>query len=285
MRLITWNIQSCRGCDGVVSPQRIVSDARAFADFDVLCVQEVAAGFPAIPGSSGEDQFAELSALLPGYTLVPGVAVDTPRPDGTRARYGNAIFSRLPVLQVSVTRLPRPSDPQARRSMPRCVLEAVIKTALGPVRVMTTHLEFHSAPQRAAQVDALLGLHAEHALRAIEGQMPDTSGGPFTTWPEPEHALLVGDFNFPATDPLYARMTGAHRSRVPPLADAWVHANPGEPCPPTVGLYDHVQWPRPFACDFIFASRPLLEHVRRVAVDGRTSASDHQPVLVELAAA
>jgi endonuclease/exonuclease/phosphatase family metal-dependent hydrolase len=45
MKLVTWNIQWCRGCDGRVDPQRIVDDARAFADFDVLCLQEVAANF------------------------------------------------------------------------------------------------------------------------------------------------------------------------------------------------------------------------------------------------
>ena len=45
MKLVTWNVQWCRGCDGRVDPQRIVDDARAFADFDVLCLQEVAANF------------------------------------------------------------------------------------------------------------------------------------------------------------------------------------------------------------------------------------------------
>ena len=55
MKLITWNIQWCRGCDGRVDPRRIIEHARALADFDVLCLQEVAHNFPGLDGSSGED--------------------------------------------------------------------------------------------------------------------------------------------------------------------------------------------------------------------------------------
>ncbi|MGZ5216124.1 MAG: endonuclease/exonuclease/phosphatase family protein [Caldimonas sp.] len=55
MKLVTWNIQWCLGVDGRVDPKRIVDEARAFCDFDVLCLQEVAANFPALQGSAGED--------------------------------------------------------------------------------------------------------------------------------------------------------------------------------------------------------------------------------------
>ena len=76
MNLITWNIQWCRGCDGRVDPKRIVDTCREMAEFDVLCLQEVARNFPGLPGSSGEDQFALLAGLLPGFSAVEGIAVD-----------------------------------------------------------------------------------------------------------------------------------------------------------------------------------------------------------------
>ncbi len=76
MQLISWNVQWCRGSDGKVDPGRIARVARGMADFDVLCLQEVARNFPALGGSSGEDQFQLLSEALPGYTLVEGIAVD-----------------------------------------------------------------------------------------------------------------------------------------------------------------------------------------------------------------
>jgi len=46
MKLITWNIQWARGVDGRVDVKRVVEAARAMADFDVLCLQEVADNYP-----------------------------------------------------------------------------------------------------------------------------------------------------------------------------------------------------------------------------------------------
>ena len=110
MQVLTWNVQWCRGCDGRVDPARIARVARDVADFDVLCLQEVARNFPDLPGSSGEDQFAELARHLPGYLLVEGIATDRLGPDGRRSQFGNAIFTRLPVLQAFRHLLPWPAD-------------------------------------------------------------------------------------------------------------------------------------------------------------------------------
>jgi len=50
------------------------------ADFDVLCIQEVSAGYPELPGCDGSDQFQGLVDRLPGYSGTVGVATDTPIP-------------------------------------------------------------------------------------------------------------------------------------------------------------------------------------------------------------
>ena len=86
MKLITWNVQWCCGVDGKVDPARIVTEAKRQADFDVLCLQEIGDNYPhpRLAGSAGEDQFAMLSALLPGYVAVPGVAVS---PDGSQVYF------------------------------------------------------------------------------------------------------------------------------------------------------------------------------------------------------
>ena len=44
----------------------IVAEAKRIADFDVLCLQEIADNFPdpRLAGSDGEDQFAVLASLL-----------------------------------------------------------------------------------------------------------------------------------------------------------------------------------------------------------------------------
>lgn len=282
MKLVSWNIQWCRGGDGRVDPKRIVDAARAFADFDVLCLQEVACNFPALEGSRGEDQFAALAALLPGYTAIAGIAVDTAAPDGTRRRFGNLILSRLPVLQALRLQLPWPCDPDVR-SMPRLLLEATIEAPFGPLRVMTTHLEYHSAAQRAAQVEAIRSRHAEACAHARGDRVRDDSNGPFQSQPQTASAILTGDLNMRPDDPLLARLrTAFDDPDTPALDDVWGQLHPATAQPPTVGLHDRAQWPEAFACDFIFASRDLRPRLRAVEVERRSDASDHQAMRLQL---
>jgi Metal-dependent hydrolase len=166
MQLVTWNTQWCCGLDGVVSPQRIVEHARALADFDVLCLQEIAVHYPALAGNAGHDQVALLRDLLPGYQVFFGAAVDEWTPDGQRQRFGNLIATRLPVLQLQHHPLPYPADASVP-SMPRmCTVATVRDPALGAVRVMTTHLEFYSKRQRMAQARALRALHGQACAQA-----------------------------------------------------------------------------------------------------------------------
>ena len=150
MNLVTWNTQWCCGLDGAVSPQRIVDGARALADFDVLCLQEIAQGYERMQGAPG-DQPAQIAALLPGYQCFFGAAVDEFQRDGKRQRFGNLIATRLPVARVLHQALPWPADRDVK-SMPRMVtVVTVIDPAIGPLRVMTTHLEYYSASQRLAR--------------------------------------------------------------------------------------------------------------------------------------
>lgn len=277
MKLITWNIQWCRGADGKVDPQRIVSHARRLADFDVLCLQEVAANFHDLPGSAGENQFEILAELLPGYTAVPGAAVDKLGTDGGRQVFGNMILSRYPVLSVARMQLPAPFDPK-RPSMPRMLLEATLHTPLGPVRVMTTHLEYYSAQQRAAQVEAITQHHAEACDWAGAAPRSGKSSGPFRRVAQTRSAILTADFNFTPDDPLHARMQ-AHDGNASRFVDVWQHLYPDVAHPLTLGLHDRRQWPTPMTCDFIYATEDLLPRLRTVRVDRATDASDHQPVL------
>ena len=282
MNLITWNIQSCRGCDGVVDPARIVRVCREMADFDVLCFQEVARNYPDLDAGAGEDQFAKLAALLPGYTPAEGVAVDVLAADGARRQFGNAVFSRLPVLQIFRHLLPFPADPLVP-GMQRVAIEAVVRAPGGPLRVTTTHLAYYSQRQRAAQIERLRDLHAAAAGQAGDAAHPRKDGGPFQAMPRPVSAILTADFNFKPDDPLYRRIQAPVGADVPAYADGWHIAHPGRAHQPTLGVYDKKQWPGDaYCCDFIFVTADLAPRVEDVTVNAATDASDHQPVLLKL---
>lgn len=284
LNLITWNIQSCRGCDGVVDPARIARTCRDTADADLLCFQEVARNYPGPGGSAGTDEFALLAAELDTHSLVEGIAVDALGPGGLRRQFGNVVFSRLPVLQVFRHLLPFPADPEVP-GMQRVAVEAVVQAPWGPLRVTTTHLAYYSATQRAAQVERLRELHAEACGHAKDVVHASKEGGPFETLPRPVSSVLTADFNFRPDDPLYERLQSGFGSDagIPAYRDSWTIANPETPHAPTLGVYDKEQWPDDaFCCDFIFVSEDLVPRVRQVLVNGATDASDHQPVLLSL---
>ena len=281
MNLITWNIQSCRGCDGRVDPKRIIDVCRGMADFDVLCLQEVARNYPDLPGSSGEDQFDLLERLLPGFTAAKGIAVDVLGMGGKRRQFGNLILTRYPLLQVFAHLLPCPAEP-AVPSMQRVALEAVLAAPDGPVRVTTTHLEYYSETQRRQQVNRLRELHAEACAHSRDGNHVRKEGGPFETMPRPASAILTADFNFRADDPLHARVVAPFSDATPAYRDAWQMRHGDRPQDHTIGVHDHEQWPAAFACDFIFLSEDIAGRVEDIAVNLDTDASDHQPVLLRL---
>ncbi len=281
MKLLQWNIQWCRGMDGAVDPARIAREARELCDPDIACFQEVAVNFPALAGSAGEDQVALLAAQFPGYSAHFAGGVDVPDESGGRRRFGNMILSRLPVRQVYRHLLPWPADPGAP-SMQRAALEAVVDSPLGPLRVTTTHLEYYSAIQRAAQVERLRELHAEACGNSRAKPSDRYDGGPFRPFHRPVASIVTGDFNLPPVDPLHARMQAPIAEGAPRYVDAWQARNPGTPHPPTFCLHDRTHGDTPYCCDFVFVSEDLVPRLREVRVDAGTRASDHQPVIAIL---
>lgn len=283
MRLLSWNIQWGRGLDGRVDLPRIAATIHDIGDFDVICLQEVAVNFPGLAGSHGEDQIAQLAACLPGHTPIYAPATDLPDGQGGRKLFGNAIFSRLAVGQVYRHLLPWPADP-AKPSMQRVLLEAVVNAGFGPLRVLTTHLEYYSPAIRAAQIEAIRALHAEacaHARAPRQGEGEE--GGSFEVLPRPASALLCGDMNFPAPAPERARLLAPYPDATPAWRDSWEVLHGNEPHAPTVGIHpvDFVDAPACF--DFVFLSADLAPRLLGHGIDRETAASDHQPVWVELA--
>ena len=266
MVLLSWNVQWCRGIDGRVDPRRIAAEAKRLAGPDVLCLQEIAVNFPEMEGSSGEDQVDDLKIALPGYAPFFAPAVDLPGKRGRR-QFGNLILSKLKVGRVMRHTLPWPAS--AVRSMPRVVVEAVVEAPFGPLRVMTTHLEYYTLEHRAAQIARLGELHRE----ACTPKMPDDEPGSYEWSTRGTSAVICGDFNLKPEDPHHQRMLDAG------FVDAWQALNPGKPRQDTFHLHDGQP---PYCCDYMFLTPDLVPRLRSLRVDTATRASDHQPVIAEL---
>lgn len=273
--ILSWNIQYGLGVDGDVDLARIARVAKTMGDADVVCFQEVSAGYDIF--DRGEDQPKALAALYAGYEPIFIPAVD--RVGTPRRRFGNMILSRLPVLDIVSHALPRPADPRVIH-MQRQALEVIVAVGDRALRVATTHLEYHSLTQRHAQAARLAALEAEWHDAAAN--VPPSGKGPYGTLPTVEGTVLCGDFNFPTDETSY----GAITARAPggaQLIDAWPALHAARPHDPTCGVHDHVQWKQgAHARDFFFVSAALRPRLRSLVVDTRTDASDHQPSMLTL---
>ena len=126
----------------------------------------------------------------------------------------------------------------------RGLLEALVKVRGMPVRVFTTHLQNDSQAERLAQVEAIRG-----RLATVD-----------------ESVVLLGDLNATPAAPEIGALTEG-------LADAWATAGVGDGF-----TYDAAT---PHArIDYVLSSPDV---VARTAAVVATDASDHLPVVVDLA--
>lgn len=176
LRIMTYNVHSCLGTDGRISPRRI---ARVIAqeDPDIVALQEVDHGKAR---SRSEDQ-ATLIADLLGYHVV-----FCPTVIRGGERYGHALLSRLPIETMKVAELPV----NAKGLWPerRAALWVRVLLHGREINVVTTHFGL-SASERLAQMSALLG--------------PEWVG-PLL---EKEPVILCGDFNCRPGGPTYRLAT------------------------------------------------------------------------------
>lgn len=279
----SWNIQNGRGVDGVGSLPRIAEVISRMGEPDVICLQEVSRHLPLSGTGFAVDQIAELADLFPGYEVIFGVAIEAAGAGSApRWQYGNATLSRLPVVSVFHHALPQPPHAGVRQ-MPRQVSEVTVKTGYGSLRVMNTHLEFHSLQQRLVQIARLRDLHLQAA--AVAHNVPDyDDSGSYRFLDRPESCVLCGDFNIEVGSPEYIAMLAPAEGDTLCFRDAWQIAYADRPHEPTCGVHDTVQWPQgPHCRDFFFVAGAAACAVHGVCVDTETNASDHQPLMLTIA--
>lgn len=150
---------------------QLLTAALRGADADVIALEEVLED----AGKGLPNQAVTIARAL-GYAQVHFVAPD---PEGAPKRFGNAILTRLPVIEVARRKLAPLSDY-------RTAIRVRVRTDRGPVDVVAAHLAWQpeAAAVRAEQIADLL------------------------TWlPQDGTPLIVvGDFNAPLDDPGLAAM-------------------------------------------------------------------------------
>ncbi|WP_027134603.1 endonuclease/exonuclease/phosphatase family protein [Geminicoccus roseus] len=287
--LVTWNIQYGRGRDDRVDLER---QADLLRSFDVIGLQEVDRCWR----RTGEvDQVARLAELLPDHYHVYAPATDIlkqhgPGPKGAvRRQFGNAVFSRFPILTANPVSLPR----RAAIGIPtsaRIALDTILQLPSGRhLRFCSTHLDHAQPDLRLEQAEALLRLFREgqlsggvsHGARASDDHW---WGEEIDAPPVPADMVLVGDFNMVHTEDAYTRLVGARDSyfgRVAHLdgfADSWTLTGHAE----DEGL---TWWDDPAVnprrLDYVLVTAGLVPLVRSCTIlEG--DLSDHQPVAVQL---
>ncbi|PHY05674.1 MAG: endonuclease [Alcaligenaceae bacterium] len=282
MKIVTYNVQWFKGLDNVVDIARVLNVARELADFDALCLQEVAVNYLNLTGTRQPNQPALVKQLLPGFEVFFSPAIDELSPCGTmRQQFGNLIATRLPVRQVQHTPLPYPNPPVAQPtpSMQRIALTCTVQAPWGPVRLITSHLEYYNQVMRHAQTLALRDLHVQGCSLAAQPSKTE-QGTPYQPKPLTTDTIICGDFNFEPHSEEYACMI--QRGAECNLVNSFDVLHPGTPYPSTFRLFDRSYGPEPVGCDFFFVSDSLSHRVKRFEVNQVTQASDHQPVLLEL---
>lgn len=124
LRVVTYNIHGCVGTDGAFDPERIAAVLDELAP-DIVGLQEVDTRRGVRHGVD------VLQVLRRGSGMA---AVFGPAMGSAHGKYGNALLSRLPILDV------RHHDVSYPSREPRAVLDADLDLAPGTLRVLLTHL-------------------------------------------------------------------------------------------------------------------------------------------------
>jgi endonuclease/exonuclease/phosphatase family metal-dependent hydrolase len=135
----SYNIHQCKGADGRRDPKRIAEVIQSLGA-QVIALQEV----DSWPGAGVEPVQMEFLADTVGLHAISGPTIE--RQDG---HYGNALLTRLPVVDV------RKLDLTVYRREPRGALDVRLDAGDATLRVIATHLGLMPS-ERRYQVQRIL---------------------------------------------------------------------------------------------------------------------------------
>lgn len=257
MRIVTWNLWWQFGPWAERQPA-ITAELRAHEP-DVALLQEVWADDDA-------DQ-AQLLADAGGMKMVR-----TRRVTGEPQRFGNAILSRWPIMELETARL---SDAEGKPSH-RSALAARIEAPSGPWVVVVTHLawQYDQSALRQQQLAEVVALARRHGAGDADGP-PVVLGGDFNAVPDSDEIRRLTGLSPVYTPGLV--FTDAWAAVGDGPGHTWVRDNPHSPdalWPRRRLDYLFVAWPRPKPL-----GNPLSAQLVGVEAHNGVVGSDHYGVL------
>ncbi|MDZ7618490.1 MAG: endonuclease/exonuclease/phosphatase family protein [Patescibacteria group bacterium] len=236
LRVLCYNIHYGQGTDGQYDVERLAKVIAASKP-DLVALQEVDVGVQ----RSGRVHQAQRLSELTGMAVRFG-----PTQHYEGGLFGNAVLTRLPILDVAIHPLPYTEATPERVTYPRGAIAVVVRGPDGqPLRFVSTHFQHNVPEDRVAEAAAVNELFAR----------PD----------DPMPTILAGDINAtPDSEPVKV------------LLERWTHAM-DEAAAPSVPSH------RPTArIDYIFYRPTARFRLVTAEVIAEWMASDHRPVFAVL---
>ena len=289
MKIVSYNIHYAIGKDDRYDLERI---AASVADADIIALQEVER-FYDTPQSPSQPE--DIAKLLPDYYWVYDASFDIDcserRSDGSilnrRRQHGQMLLSRWPIIAKRYFALPR-LHIDHEFNMQMGVLEGIVETPLGALRIYNVHFGSVSSEERRQQAERVLELVSE---APSQGGAWTGSNGEFSErdWcvgnpepPMPASAVVLGDFNMEPDSAEYHSLcnrtddTGKHL-----LSDTWALHNPGRE---VMSWHSNPSKAGPAECallDYCLVTEALKQHITTSWIDEVAAGSDHQPLWAE----
>lgn len=160
LRVLCYNVHWCKGTDGKYDVARL-ADVINKAKPDLVALQEVDVG---VKRSDRVHDVRELSKLT-GLAARFG-----PTQHYEGGLFGNAVMTRLPILDVAIHPLPYTESTAERTTYPRGAIAVTMQGPDGkPLRFVSTHFQHNVPEDRVAEAKAINKLFAadNDGLRTI----------------------------------------------------------------------------------------------------------------------
>ncbi len=235
VRVLCYNIHYGQGNDGVYDLDRLAAVIDR-AKPDLVALQEV----DVMVRRSGRVHQARRLGELTGMSVRYG-----PTQHYQGGLYGNAVLSKLPILDVMIFPLPYTESTPEKVTYPRGAIVVTVRGPDGnPLRMVSTHFQHNVPEDRVAEAKAI------NAMLAQQESIPTILAGDMNALPEAEPIRILQEKWFSASD------------------------DPPSPTAPSRNPTSRI--------DYIFFRPQSAFLVKQATVIDEPMASDHCPVMAVL---